>query len=87
MTALLRSGNQRDEPDLLIGAWYSSLYCNGQRRRKVAQVDRCAGQWEDLGEIRKRVSWAALLNRFWRFNCRARAIDHLLYERNSGFWR
>jgi hypothetical protein len=28
----------------------------------------------------------ALLNRFWRFNCRARAIDHLLYESNGGFW-
>jgi hypothetical protein len=53
----------------------------------VAQVGRCAGQWEDSGEIRKRVSWAALLNRFSRFNCRARTIDHLLYERNSGFWR
>ena len=29
----------------------------------------------------------ALLNRFWRFNCRARAIDHPLYESNGGFWR
>jgi len=36
---------------------------------------------------RKRESWAALLNHFWRFNYRARAIDHLLYEINSGFWR
>jgi hypothetical protein len=29
----------------------------------------------------------ALLNRFWPFNCRARAIDHLFYECNGGFWR
>lgn len=27
----------------------------------------------------------ALLNRFWHFNCRARAIDHLFYEGNGGF--
>jgi len=53
----------------------------------VRRAGWCAGQWEDSGKIRKRESWAALLNRFWRFNCRARAIDHLLYESNSGFWR
>jgi hypothetical protein len=29
----------------------------------------------------------ALLNRFWPVNCRARAIDHLLYQINSGLWR
>jgi len=30
---------------------------------------------------------AALLNLFWRLNCRTRAIDHLLDDRNGGFWR
>ena len=30
---------------------------------------------------------AALLNRFWPRSYRARAIDHLLYDVNGGFWR
>jgi len=41
----------------------------------------------EFSEARMQMRRAALLNRFWRFNCGARAIDHLLYESNGGFWR
>ena len=56
------------------------------RNCTLALLFRTGGE-QKLPTSISRMSLAALLKRFWRFNCRARAVDHPLYESNRGLWR
>ena len=71
---------------LIAHNWRPVIQTELVRQQDLMRADALLPE-HDIKPPAMATNGAELLSLLWRLNCRTRGIDHLLEDRDGGFWR